>query len=54
MILNGQVSAMVTENHVKNYLRTKGKDCVTKLIESLYEQADEGIDLSHKACPFCG
>ncbi len=54
MILNGQVSAMATENHVKNYLRTKGKDCVTKLIESLYEQADEGIDLSHKACPFCG
>lgn len=45
---------MVTENQVKNYLRSKDKDYVNKLIESLYEQDDEDIDPSHKACPICG
>ena len=45
---------MITENQVKNYLRFKNKDYVNKLIESLYEQDDEDIDPSHKACPFCG
>lgn len=50
MILKGQVSAMITENQVKNYLRSKDKDYVNKLIESLYEQDDEDIDPSHKAC----
>lgn len=54
MILKGQVSAMITENQVKNYLRSKDKDYVNKLIESLYEQDDEDIDPSHKACPICG
>ena len=54
MILKGQVSAMITENHVKKYLRSKDKDYVNKLIESLYEQDDEDIDPSHKACPICG
>lgn len=38
MILKGQVSAMITENQVKNYLRSKDKDYVNKLIESLYEE----------------
>ena len=47
MILKGQVSAMITENHVKKYLRSKDKDYVNKLIESLYEQEDEDIDPSH-------
>lgn len=45
---------MITENQVKNYLRSKDKDYVNKLIESLYEQDDEDIDPSHKACPMCG
>lgn len=45
---------MITENQVKNYLRSKDKDYVNKLIESLYEQDDEDIDPSHKACPICG
>ncbi len=54
MTLQGQVSAMITENQVKNYLKSKDKDYVNKLIESLYEQDDEDIDPSHKACPFCG
>ena len=54
MILKGQVSAMITENQVKNYLRSKDKDYVNKLIESLYEQNNEDIDPSHKACPFWG
>ena len=45
---------MITENQVKNYLKSKDKDYVNKLIESLYEQDDEDIDPSHKACPFCG
>lgn len=54
MILKGQVSAMITENQVKNYLRSKDKDYVNKLIESLYEQDNEDIDPSHKACPICG
>lgn len=45
---------MITENQVKNYLRSKDKDYVNKLIESLYEQEDEDIDSSHKACPTCG
>ena len=44
---------MITENQVKNYLRSKDKDYVNKLIESLYEQDDEDIDPSHKACPIC-
>ena len=44
MILKGQVSAMITENQVKNYLRSKDKDYVDKLIESLYEQDNEDID----------
>lgn len=52
MILKGQVSAMITENQVKNYLRSKDKDYVNKLIESLYEQDDENIDPSHKPCPY--
>lgn len=43
MTLKGQVSAMITENQVKDY--------VNKLIESLYEQDDEVIDPSHKVCP---
>ena len=43
---------MITENQLKNYL--KFKDYVNKLIESLYEQGDKDIDLSHKACPFSG
>ena len=34
---------MITENQVKNYLRSKDKDYVNKLIESLYEQDDEDI-----------
>lgn len=38
MILKGQVSAMITENQVKNYLRSKDKDYVNKLIESLYKR----------------
>ena len=46
MILKGQVSAMITENQVKKYLRSKDKDYVNKLIESLYEQDDEDIDPS--------
>lgn len=54
MILKGQVSAIITENHVKKYLRSKDKDYVNKLIESLYEQDDEDIDPSHQACPICG
>ena len=54
MTLQGQASAMITENQVKNYLRSKDKDYVNKLIELLYEQDDEDIDSSHKACPFCG
>ena len=54
MILKGQVSAMITENQVRNYLKSKDKDYVNKLIESLYEQDDEDIDPSHKACPICG
>ena len=45
---------MITENQVKNYLRSKDKDYVNKLIESLYEQDNEDIDPSHKACPICG
>ena len=45
---------MITENQVKNCLRSKDKDYVNKLIESLYEHVDEDIDPSHKACPFCG
>ena len=45
---------MITENQVKNYLKSKDKDYVNKLIESLYEQDDEDIDPSHKACPICG
>ena len=53
MILKGQVSAMITENQVKKYLKSKDKDYVNKLIESLYEQDDEDIDSSHKACPIC-
>lgn len=32
------MSAMITENQVKNYLRSKDKDYVNKLIKSLYEQ----------------
>ena len=44
MILKGQVSAMITENQVKNYLRSKDKYYVYKLIESLYKQDDEDID----------
>ena len=51
MILKGWVSAMITENQVKNYLRSKDKDYVNKLIESLYKQDNEDIDPSHKACP---
>ena len=54
MILKGQVSAMITENQVKNYLRSKDKDYVNKLIESLYEHDNEDVDPSHKACPICG
>ncbi len=50
MILKGQVGAMITENQVKNYLRSKDKDYVNKLIESLYEQDSEVIDPSHKVC----
>ncbi len=53
MTLKGQVSAKITENQVKNYLRSKNKDYVNKLIESLYEQDDEDIDSSHKACLMC-
>ena len=45
---------MITENQVRNYLKSKDKDYVNKLIESLYEQDDEDIDPSHKACPICG
>lgn len=45
---------MITENQVKNYLKSKDKDYVNKRIESLYEQDDEDIDPSHKACPICG
>ena len=45
---------MITENQVKNYLRSKDKGYVNKLIESLYEHDDEDTDPSHKACPFCG
>ena len=41
---------MITENQVRNYLKSKDKDYVNKLIESLYEQDDEDIDPSHKAC----
>ena len=40
---------MITENQVKNYLKSKDKDYVNKLIESLYEQDDEDFDPSHKA-----
>ncbi len=54
MILKSQVSAMITENQVKNFLKSKDKDYVNKLIESLYEKDDENIDPSHKACPICG
>ena len=43
---------MITENQVRNYLKSKDKDYINKLIESLYEQDDEDIDPSHKACPF--
>ena len=50
MTSKDQVSAKITENQVKNYLRSKNKDYVNKLIESLYEQDDEDIDSSHKAC----
>lgn len=35
---------MITENHVQNYLRSKDKDYVNKLIESLFEQDDKDID----------
>ena len=51
MTLKGQVGAMIAENQVKNYLRSKDKYYVNKRIESLYEQDDEDIDSSHKACP---
>ena len=37
MTLKGQVSAMITENQLKNYLKSKDKDYINKLIESLYE-----------------
>ena len=50
MILKGQVSAMITENQVRNYLNLRTR-IINKLIESLYEQDDEDIDPSHKACP---
>lgn len=50
MALKGQVSIMMTENQVKNYLKFNDMDYVNKLIESLYEQDDEDIDSSHKAC----
>ena len=53
MTSKGQVSAKITENQVKNYLRSKNKDYVNKLIKSLYEQDDEDIDSSHKACLMC-
>ena len=45
---------MITEIQVKNYLKSKDKDYVNKLIESLYKKDDEDIDSSHKACPICG
>ena len=51
MTLKGQVSAMITENQLKKYLKSKDKDYVNKIIESLYEQDDEVIDPSHKVCP---
>ena len=41
---------MITENQVRNYLKSKDKVIINKLIESLYEQDDEDIDPSHKAC----
>ena len=38
-----------------NYaLKSKDKDYVNKLIESIYEQNDEDIDPYHKVCPICG
>ena len=45
---------MTTEKQLENYLRFEDKDYVNKLIESLYEQDDEDIDPSHKACSICG
>ena len=45
---------MITENQVKNHLKSKDKYNVNKLIESLYEQDDEDIDPSHKSRPICG
>lgn len=45
---------MITENQVKNHLKSKDKDYVYKLNELLYEQDDEDIDPSYKACPICG
>ena len=54
MALKGQVSIMMTENQVKNYLKFYDMDYVNKLIESLYEHEDKDIDSSHKACPICG
>ena len=48
------MSAMITENQVKNHLKSKDKDYVYKLNELLYEQDDEDIDPSYKACPICG
>lgn len=45
MTLKGQGSAMITENQVKNYLRSKDKDYVNKLIESLCEKDDEDINI---------
>ena len=44
---------MITKNQLENYLRSEDKDYINKLIESLYEQDDEDIDPSHKACPIC-
>ena len=54
MTLKGQVGAMITENQIKNHLKSKDKYYVNKLIESLYEQDDEDIDSSHKSRPICG
>ena len=45
MILKVQVGAMITENQVKNYLKSKDKDYVNKLIESLCEKDDEDIKI---------
>ena len=45
---------MITEKQVKDYLKSKDKDYIDALIDSLHEDDEQNAASSHKACPICG